>query len=295
MNALQTIIDALALGAIYAVVAVGIALIFGVMRIVNFAQGELITAAAYALALTGSLPPVVSILIAIAVSIALAFAIERTAVRPLRSASPTTTLISTFAVAMLLQAVWLLAFGPQGKSVNTLASLSQPATSGALHIRWITIVSIGVVALIIAALGLFLRKTKIGLHMRAAASDVRTARLLGVRADRVISLTFVLAGASSAVAAVLLTVSQPLVSPEFGLQVMIIALVGSVAGGIDRLPTATLGAFLIGFATSVLGSVLPSGSRVFLTSFVFLLVILVLLARPAGLFAPFRPRTVDRV
>jgi branched-chain amino acid transport system permease protein len=295
VRALQTIVDGIALGGVYAIVAVGLALIFGVMRMVNFAQGELITASAYALALTDSLPRVLNILVALAVGIALAFVMERTAFRPLRTASPATTLVATFAVAFMLEGVWLLVFGPQGKSVGTLSVLNQSATSGTLHIRWITIVTIAVSVALLVGLGLFLRRTTIGLQMRAAASDFRTARLLGVRADRVIGLTFVLAGLSAAVAAVLLTVQQPLVTPDFGLSVMVVALVGAVAGGIDRLVSATAGAFGIGFATSVLADVLPADSRVFLTSFVFLLVILVLLVRPEGLFAPLRQATVERV
>lgn len=295
MSALQTVIDGIALGGLYAIVAVGLALIFGVMRMINFAHGELITASAYALALTDALPRVLNIAIALAVGVGLAFLMERTAFRPLRTASPTTTLVATFAVAFVLEAVWLLAFGPQGKAVDTLPGLNGSATSGALHIRWITIVTIGVSVASLGGLGVFLRKTTIGLQMRAAASDFRTARLLGVRADRVIGLTFVLAGLSAAVAAVLLTVQQPLVTPDFGLSVMIVALVGAVAGGVDRLATATAGAFAIGLATSVLADVLPSDTRVFLTSFVFLLVILVLLIRPAGLFAPLRQETVERV
>lgn len=295
MSALQTIVDGIALGGVYAIVAVGLALIFGVMRMINFAQGELITASAYALALTDSLPRVVSIAIALATGVALGVLLERTAFRPLREASPTTTLVATFAVAFMLEAVWLLAFGPQGKAVGTLSGLNRSATSGELHIRWITIVTIAMSAAILVALGLFLRRTTVGLQMRAAASDFRTARLLGVRADRVIGLTFVLAGLSAAVAGTLLTVQQPLVTPDFGLSIMVVALVGAVAGGIDRLVTATAGAFAIGFATSVLADLLSAGTRVFLTSFVFALVILVLLVRPAGLFAPLRRQTVERV
>src|SRR5205823_12432737 len=137
-----------------------------------------------------------------------------------------------------------------------------------------------------------LNRTSIGLQMRAAAIDFRTARILGVRADTVVSFAFLLSGVLAAVVAVVLTVQQPLVTPDFGLQVTIIALVGVVVGGIDRLVTATLGGFAIGFATSILGDRLPSDLSIYLPSFVFALVILVLLVRPAGLFAPFRRVTV---
>lgn len=295
MNVAQTIIDGIALGAVYAIVAVGLALVFGVMRMINFAQGELITASAYALALSNSLPTWASILIALAVGVALSFLMELVAFRPLRNASSMTTLVATFAIAFMLESVWLLAFGPQGKAINTLTSLNDSATSGSLHLRWITIIMIVVGILSLVGLALLLRRTRIGLYMRAAASDFRTARLLGVRANAVISFTFVLGGLSAAIAAVLLTVSQPLATPDFGLSVMIVALFGAVAGGIDRLVPATLGAFLFGFVTSVLGEELPSSTSVFLTSFVFALIIAILLVRPGGLFAPFRHRTVERV
>ena len=150
-------------------------------------------------------------------------------------------------------------------------------------------------AALLLGTGLFLNRTSLGLQMRAAAVDFRTARLLGVRADVVISFSFVLAGIFAAVVAILLTVQQPLVTPQFGLELTILALVGVVVGGLDRLWTATLGGFAIGFANSALGAVLSSGHRVFLISFVFLLVIVVLLLRPSGLFSPFRAPATERV
>jgi branched-chain amino acid transport system permease protein len=142
---------------------------------------------------------------------------------------------------------------------------------------------------------LVLGRTAIGLQMRAAAADFRAARLLGVRADAVIGFAFLIAGLLAAAVAILLTVQRPLVTPTFGLQVVIIALVGVVVGGIDRLGSATLGGFAIGFAVSVLGDLLPAEERVFLPSFVFLLVIITLLLRPSGLFARGRQTAVERV
>jgi branched-chain amino acid transport system permease protein len=296
MNALQTLIDAVALGAIYALVAIGLALVFGVMRLVNFAHGELITAGGYTLALTSSWPLGLSILACFVVCIVLAVTMEKVAFRPLRGAAPTTTLIATFAVAFTLEAVWLVAFGPQGKPISSLTTLNSPiGHGGSLNLRWVTVVMIVTGAVLLLATGLFLNRTSLGLQMRAAAVDFRTARLLGVRADVVISFSFVLAGIFAAVVAILLTVQQPLVTPQFGLELTILALVGVVVGGLDRLWTATLGGFAIGFGYSALGAVLSSGHRVFLTSFIFLLVILVLLLRPAGLFAPFRAPATERV
>jgi branched-chain amino acid transport system permease protein len=295
MSALQTIIEAIALGALYALVAIGLALVFGVMRLINFAQGELITAGAYSLYLTRNLPLGASILICFVTCVVLAVLIELIAFRPLRGASPATTLVATFAVAIALEAVWLIAFTPQGKTADLLSTLNRTATHGSLHLRWLTLVELGAGLLLLAGTALILGRTEIGLQMRAAAADFRAARLLGVPANRVISFAFVLAGVSAAVVALLLTVQQPLVTPTFGLDVTVLALVGAVLGGIDRLTSATAGGFAIGFLFSLFGDVLPASLSNYSTSFTFLFVIVVLLVRPAGLFAPLGPSTVERV
>jgi branched-chain amino acid transport system permease protein len=292
---LQTIIDALALGALYALVAIGLALVFGVMRLINFAQGELMTAGAYSLNLTSDSPVVVSIVVCFAVCIGLSVLIERVAFRRLRGAAVATTLVATFAVAFVLEAIWLIAFGTNGKPADVLSTLNRSATHGTPHIRWVTIAMIVVGLVLLAGTALILARTRIGLQMRAAAVDFRAARLLGVRADSVISFAFVLAGVFAAVVALLITVQNPLVTPTFGLDITIVALVGAVVGGIDRLWSATAGGFFVGFVTSVLGDVVSDATRVYVTSFTYLLVIIVLLARPSGLFVPFRRSTVDRV
>jgi branched-chain amino acid transport system permease protein len=166
---------------------------------------------------------------------------------------------------------------------------------GGVDVRRITIVAIVVAVLALALLALLLARTRIGLHMRAAATDFRTARLLGVRADRVISFAVLLSGLLAATVAVILTVQFPLVAPDFALRDTIIVLVGVVLGGIDRLWTATLGGFSIGFASGVINGALPTDDTVFLPSVLFALVILVLLLRPAGLFARRGTALVERV
>ena len=295
MSVLQSIIDAVALGALYALVAVGLALVFGVLRLVNFAHSELITIGAYMLALTASWPLPVSIVVCLAASVALALLTERIAFRPLRNAAPATMLVTTFAVSFALQAVFLTIWGPEGKSADILGDLNRTVVNGDVVIRWVTLVELGGGALLLGGLVFLLTRTELGLQMRAAATDARAARLLGVKADRVIAAAFALAGLSAGIVALLLTVQQPLVTPTFGLQITILALVGVVVGGMDRLVSATIGGFAVGFVTSVLGDILSSNDRVFLPAFVFLLVIIVLLVRPAGLFSPLRPTTVERV
>ena len=283
MTALQVLIDALALGALFAVVAMGISLLFGVMRIVNFAYGELITAAAYALVLTKALAVPVRIAAALVVAVALA-ALMDVILRPFRSASPTAILIGTFALSFLLQNVALLGFGTQGTAMDFLPSLNQAFALGALRIRWITVVSLLVGGGVLASVAVLLRRTDIGLQMRAAAADLTTARILGVRANRVITVAFIITGLLAGLVTLALGVQRPLVTPSFGFNVLVPALVGVVVGGMDRLVAGTMGGFFVGFATVVLGQVLPTGTRVFLTSALFALVIIVLLVRPNGLF-----------
>ena len=145
------------------------------------------------------------------------------------------------------------------------------------------------------ALALFLGRTTIGLQMRAAATDFRTARLLGVKANAVIGLAVLLSGVIAATVAVLLTVQNPLVAPDFALRETIVVLVGVVVGGIDRLWTATLGGFTIGFVTGVIAGALPTEQTVYLPSAVLALVIVVLLFRPAGLFTRKGAAGVERV
>jgi branched-chain amino acid transport system permease protein len=295
MNAGQTIINALALGALYALVAIGLALVFGVLQLINFAQGELITAGAYALSLTTSWPLVAQIVLVFVVCVGLSVLIERVAFRPLRGAAPATTLVATFAVAFALEAVWVIAFGTNGKPADPLSSINKIAIHGGLNLRWVTIAELIAGVVLLGGTAAILTRTNIGLQMRAAATDFRTARLLGVRTNRVISSAFVIAGVMAAVVTLLYTVQTPLVTPTFGLDITIIALVGAVVGGVDRLWSATAGGFAIGFASSVLNDVLPASQEKFQTAFVFLLVILLLLIRPVGLFAPLRRANVERV
>jgi branched-chain amino acid transport system permease protein len=293
----QTLSDAVGLGAIYALMAVGIGLVFGVLRLVNFAYGQLVMAGAYTLAFTSAWPVPLSIAACFGVVVALSLAMETVVFRPLRGQSPAVMLVTTFAIAFLLQAIALiidLRDNTLGEVAASITSLNEPISVGGVDIRKITLVSVAVAAFALLALALLLTRTTIGLHTRAAATDFRTARLLGVRANRVIALSVVLSGLLAAAVAVMMTVQFPLVSPDFALRDTIVVLVGVVVGGIDRLWTATLGGFTIGFVSGVLNGALPTDKTVYLPSAVFALVILVLLLRPAGLFAWGRRAAVER-
>lgn len=283
----QTLADALALGGVYALMAVGIGLVFGILRLVNFAYGQLVMAGAYALAYSSvwGWPSWAGILLCFAVVIALNTAMDRLVFRPLRTQSPAVMLVATFAVAFLLQSIATLSFGQLGQIASALAPLNQPWIIGGVAIRKIAVVSVAVAAGCLLLLQLLLTRTSVGLQMRAAAMDFRTARMLGVRANRVIGAAVLVSGVLAAVVAVMLTVQNPLVTPTFALDDTIVVLAGVVLGGLNRPVSATLGGFAIGFASGILGGALPTNQSQYLPTFLFAAVILVLLVRPNGLFA----------
>ena len=293
----QTVTDAVGLGAIYALMAVGIGLVFGVLRLVNFAYGQLVMAGAFALALASQWgwPVWAGIVLCFAVVLAFSLVMDRIVFRPLRSYSPAVMLVATFAVAFLLQSVALLWFGPLGKISASLATLNQPVMISGVDIRKISIVATALAAASLLALVLLLGRTRVGLHMRAAAMDFRTAELLGVRAGRVIGAAVLVSGVLAAIVAVMLTVQTPLVTPDFALRDTILVLAGVVLGGMNRLVPATLGGFAIGFASGLLGGALPTNQSQYLPSFLFAAVIFVLLIRPGGLFTREGQRAVERV
>jgi branched-chain amino acid transport system permease protein len=281
-----TFANALALGGVYALMAVGIGLVFGVLRLVNFAYGQLIMAGGFALAYgaTWNLPEWQSILLCFGVVLVLSVLMDRLVFRPLRTSSPAVMLVATFAVAFLLQNIAVLKFGPLPRSVGSLAQLNAPWDIFGVQIKKLAVIAVATAAGCLVILQLLLTRTPLGLHMRAAAMDFRTARLLGVRANRVIGAAVVVSGLLAATAAVFLSAQAIDVGYTFGLQDTIIVLAGVVVGGMNRPIPATLGGFSIGFATGILGGVLPPDKSQYLLSFLFAAVIVVLLVRPNGLF-----------
>lgn len=294
MMILQLAIDAFSLGVLYALVATGLALLFGVMRLINLAHGELFTAGAYSLTLTAAWATGARLAVLLLVVVGLALVLERVAFRPLRNASPATMLVLTFAIAYFLQALARLLFTAQGRGVQVLPILNAPVLVGDLRIRMLTLVTAVLGAALLVGTALFLTRTTTGLQMRAAAADFETARLLGVDANRVIRAAFLIAALLAAAVAVILVVQRPTVTPDFGFQITVIGLIGVVVGGLDRLSSGAFGGFLVGAINSVLGNLLPTDIRVFLTSWLFVAVIALLVLRPQGLFAS-RDATAERV
>jgi branched-chain amino acid transport system permease protein len=282
-RAIQTLADAISVGGLYALTALGIGLIFGVMRLINFAHGSLIMICGYALLALFGQPLVVMLIGGLLAAVLLALAIERAAFRPLRDADPATLLISSFAVSFFLEKTLILVVGSRPKGIDFLPELGRQVDVFGVRLQGLQIVTILVSAILLAGLSWFLKATRFGVQMRAAAEDFRMARVLGVRANRVIAGAFALSGLLAATVSCLVVAQTGIVQPRMGLQLVIIAFVGTVIGGLGSLTGAALGGFLVGVTTILLQALLPPDLRVFREAFVFVAVTLVLLFRPKGL------------
>lgn len=292
-NFLQVVVDAVALGSLLALVALAIGLVFGVMKLINFAQGDYVTIGAYSLVvptasltpplLLGALPPAAMVLGVLFVVVMLALATERIAFRPLRDSNPATLLISSFAVSYFLQHLVMLIHSGRPKSIGIGQALTTPLDIAGLRVPGIQLVTMGVTAVLLIALVLFLRRTSLGIQMRAAAENFQMARLLGVPANRVIALSFVISGVLGGAVSLLLLVQTGTLDLRMGLMPVIFAFFATVVGGMGSLFGAALGGFLVGVVNVFLQSYLPVDLRAFREAFLFGLVIVVLLVRPQGL------------
>jgi branched-chain amino acid transport system permease protein len=282
-NMVQTLVDVISVGCLYALTALGIGLIFGVMRLINFAHGELIMIAGYGLLLFFGQPVWLAILAAVAAALVLALIIERMAFRPLRDADPATLLISSFAVSFFLQKTMILFVGSRPKGVDFLPILGQQMQIAGVRLQLLQLVTIVVSVALLGGLTWFLRTTRLGLEMQAAAENFRMAQVLGVRANRVIATAFAISALLAAVVGCLVVAQTGLVQPRMGSQLVVIAFVGTVIGGLGSLGGAALGGFLVGAVTILLQAMLPPDLRVFREAFVFVAVAFVLLFRPQGL------------
>ncbi|MBL0374255.1 branched-chain amino acid ABC transporter permease [Rhizobium sp. KVB221] len=284
VDLIQILVDALSVGGLYALTALGIGLIFSVMRLANFAHAEFVTIAAYLLFAFSGQPLVVALTISIVGAVLLAILTERIAFRPLRNADAATMLIASFAVSMFLQKLLVFSVGSRVKTLDPLPMLSGPISFGGVQISALKLATIVVCAVLLMGLTFFLKKTRFGLQMRAAADNFTMSRLVGVRANTVIAIAFGLSGFLAAVVALLFAAQTGFVQPRFGLQLVIIAFVATVIGGLGNLPGAAAGGFLVGIISTLLQAFLPPDLRPFREAFLFTAVILVLLARPQGLF-----------
>lgn len=288
---IQYSIDAISLATFYAILALGIAVLFGIMRLINFAHGELIMIGGYAIVyLEGPAWPLLLIFTMVVV-IACAIAMERVAFRPVRNADAGTLLVTSFAVSYVLQNAALLVEGARPKSVSMAPFLSESVEVGEFSLSKLDIFSSCLCIGLLVTLGAFFKRTRLGVQMRAAAEDFEMARLSGVRANAVIVVAFVLSGALAGTAAFLIVAKTGTVSPTMGTAPIVVAFVATVVGGLGSLSGAALGGALLGVVSVALQALLPLTLRPFRDAFVYGVVLALLVFRPEGLRVSSARRT----
>jgi branched-chain amino acid transport system permease protein len=292
---IQIMVDALSLGSIYALGALGIALIFGVMRLVNFAHGDTIAFCVFALlwpsidaaaiVFAGNLPTVLLIPLILAIGASLSVLSEIIVFRRFRNANPATMMIASFALGFLIKYFLLMLYSSRPKSVDLWPSLSEPVVFLGARIPLLQIVTVSITLGVLAALTFFLKRSRFGLDMRAAAENFTMARMLGVRANRVIMMAFALSGMLAAATGLILATQTGTVDIQMGASLMLVAFIATVIGGLGSLIGAVLAGYLIGAASVLMQVVLPLDARPFRDAFVYGAVIVTLIWRPNGLFA----------
>ena len=281
---LQNVIDAVSLGSLYALVALGVALVFSVMGLVNFAHGQLIMVGAYVLVALGSWPFAMTVAVMFAVVALAALMMERVAFRPARGSNPATLLVTSFALGYLLENLAVLIVGPLPQGVSLPPFVSSFVEVGTLRISTLDVLTVVMTLALLLALAAFLKRTPMGIQMRAAAEDFRAAQLLGVRPNRVIAVAFGISGLLAAAAALIVVGHSGTASPSIGLQPVLIGFVAAVVGGLGSIPGAAVGGLALGCLGTGLEATLPPELRPYRDAMLFGLVILTLLIRPHGLF-----------
>jgi branched-chain amino acid transport system permease protein len=284
---LQNLINALSLGSLYAMLALGIALIFGIMRLVNFAHGELIMAGGYVLYLltykVAHVPWPAYFFAVLGSTALLALLMERIAFRPIRNAPAATLLIASFAISYGLQHVALSVFGGLPQPIVFPAFAIQTFSVGTFFVSKIDVATIIVTFALIGALAAFLKWTPVGVQMRAAAEDFTMARLVGVNANKVIATAFAISGLLAGVVSFFYLAKVGTVVPNIGLSPVLVGLVAVVVGGLGSLFGAALGGYVLAMITIMSQAYLPYAVAPFRDALVFGSVIAILLLRPQGL------------
>lgn len=310
--AIQQLVNALSAGSLYALMAVGLAMVFGILRLINFAHGDLMMIAAYlaVFCLGAGLPFEVAVPIMVVGTVAVGLLMERIAYRPIRGAPDVAMLLTSFAVGQILQNGTLLTTRLAGRP--TLIAFPSPEqlngviTLGAITVPKVNVVSFVVGIVLLGLLSLFVTRTTLGLSMRAAAQDLNAAQLMGIKVNRVVAVAFAIGAALAAVAGLLYSVQAGQINPYMGFTPVLKAFIAAVIGGFGSIAGAVLGGYVLGFlevfvtALAGIGDLLPAGSvspevRGFLQQWlpsslasyrdavVFVVLIMVLLVRPQGI------------
>ena len=309
---LQQLVNALSIGSLYALMAVGLAMVFSILRLINFAHGDLIMVAAYfaAFALLGKLPLGVTIVLMLAGTILMGLLMERVAYRPIRGAPDVAALLTSFAVGQILQNGTLLVTRllqkPNPLAFPVISALSGVFTFGSITIPRVNVLSLVLGIILLVLLSLFVTRTDLGLSMRAAAEDLPAARLMGIDTNRVIATAFAIGSGLAAVAGLLFAVQAGQLTPYMGFTPVLKAFIAAVIGGFGSISGAIIGGYALGglevFLTAIpgIGDILPPGLvspgvqawlkqwlpgslSSYRDAFVFVVLILVLLFRPNGI------------
>ena len=279
---IQTLISGLSLGSIYALIALGYTMVYGIAKMLNFAHGDIIMVGAYVVitaVFTMGLPPFIAILISIALCALLGIVIEFLAYRPLRQAQPLAVLITAIGVSYLLQNLALLIYGSEQKAFPTIVALPTVHIGG-VYIDGITLATLVVTAVIMVALSLFINKTRMGKAMRAVSEDKEAAELMGISVNRTITVTFAIGSALAGVAAIFYGAAYTYIRPTTGAMPGIKAFTAAVFGGIGSIPGAMLGGILLGVIEQLSKTYI---STLWADAIVFGVLVVVLVVKPTGL------------
>ena len=280
---LPYLINGISIGGQYALIAIGYTLVYGILRLINFAHGDVFMVAGLIMVYaSASMPMYLSLPLVIAATVALGFVIERVAYKPLRTAPRMSLMISAIGVSYLIQNLAFYITGGVPQPVNNMIPwISENVTVLGASTKRVTLVTPVLTIILVVVLVLLIKKTKVGMAMRAAARDFETAQLMGVKINSVISATFVIGAFLAAIGAMLYFTNYPSVAIGSGGMPGLKAFVAAVFGGIGSIPGAVVGAFLIGLCEEVIKGL---GYTTFSDAFTFALLIIVLCVKPTGLF-----------
>ena len=280
--AVSILLSGISVGGQYALIAIGYTMVYGILRLINFAHGDVFMVAGLVLVyMSASMPLYISIPLMIVFVVALGFCIERVAYKPLRSAPRMSVMISAIGVSFLIQNFATYYTGGLPQTYPSLPFLSDTVTIYGTSVRWAVIITPFLVVALIVALTVLINKTKIGLAMRAAARDFETCQLMGIRINSVISFTFIIGSALAAIGSLLYFTNYQSIVPLSGAMPGLKAFVAAVFGGIGSIPGAVIGAFIIGICENI---VKGTSLSIFSDAFTFVLLIVILVVKPTGLF-----------
>ena len=280
--AISILLSGVSLGGQYALIAIGYTMVYGILRLVNFAHGDVFMVAGLMMVyLTASLPLAASVPLVLALTVLLGFVIERAAYKPLREAPRMSVMISAIGVSYLLQNLATYVTGGLPQMYPEIPGISATVAIAGVPTKWVTVVTPVLVLALVLALTQLIQHTKIGMAMRAVARDFETAQLMGVKINAVISVTFIIGSFLAAVGSVLYFTNYQSIVPLSGSLPGLRAFVAAVFGGIGSIPGAVVGAFIIGLSESVIKG---SSWSIFSDAFTFALLIVILVVKPTGLF-----------